>query len=825
MKRVLLTAATVLVGMITTAQVTRMPAYPLITHDPYFSVWSFTDKLNESATKHWTGVDQSFVGLISVDNKIYTFMGDFNQPSTSLVKVGEGNPVGCLYTESDPGKDWMKESFDDSKWQIGKIPFGKGWGNDQATFWDSKDIWVRRTIELNKTNIDQLILQLRHDDDVEVYINGIPAYSCKECYIGSIKEYKLSDEVKKSLKKGKNVIALHCINVAGNAWLDVGLAEQKTKKQIERAEQLSVEVTATKTNYRFQCGPVELDLDFLSPLIASDLDLLSRPVSYVNFKTKSLDDKEHKITLQFNVAGNIATNDPSQTIETATARNGDLTYAKVGASRQMILGKKGDDLRIDWGYAYLASGDPAITIATASSKMIQNFASTGKTPIVEESDHKTFLSASTSFITKANTTTNHHLLLAYDDILSIQYFGKNLPAWWKKNHGSIEQLLKTAEAEYALISKKCEKFDKKLFADASASGGKEYAALCVGAYRQSLAAHKLVRGDNDEVLFPQKENFSNGSIWTVDVTYPSAPLTLIYNPTLLKGMIEPLFYYSESGKWAKPFPAHDLGTYPIANGQTYPEDMPVEEAGNMILLTAAICKAEKSASFAMKHWRTLSQWVDFLVKDGFDPANQLCTDDFAGHLARNANLSMKAIVGIAAYAQMADAIGDKNNADRFRSIAKKYVTEWINLAEDGDYYSLTFDKKNTWSQKYNLVWDKLLELNLFPEMVYKKEIVHYIKIQQPFGLPLDSRKTYTKSDWVMWTATLAKNDNEFKSLMLPIYKYMNETPTRVPLGDWHETTNGKHVAMQARSVVGGYFIKLLEYYWLKNPSAYSSMNK
>ncbi|MDR2120699.1 MAG: DUF4965 domain-containing protein [Tannerella sp.] len=794
----------------------RAPAYPLVTVDPYFSGWSTSDRLYDDAVRHWTEEKRPLTGAIRVDGRVYRFMGIEEPPLVTLAPMASEAGWTARYTRQAPARGWHEPGFDDSGWSEGAAAFGSEGETAVCTVWDGDgtEIFVRREITLDEIDDGwKILLIYSHDDDFTLYINGRETVNTGYRWNKDVLII-LEGEARQSLRVGRNVIAAHGKNMTGGALVDFGLYAEKTSEQYfeTTAEQLSADVQATQTRYRFACGTVDLQLTFTAPLLMHDLDLLSRPVNYISYSVTPNDGQAHEVEIYFDAAPAWALDKAEQESASETFEKDGLLFLKTGSTAQEILGKRGDNVRIDWGYFYLCAEadrtEAAAGNAAAMHARFKNEGAVGNAAPGADGDSRLALSRS---LGKINGTVEGKIMVGYDDIYAIQYFGENLRPYWNRDgKRSIEAVLHQACADYAELKAACDRFDLELMTKAADAGGKEYAELCALAYRQSISAHKLVEAPNGELLFLSKENFSNGSIGTVDVTYPSAPLYLLYNTELAKGLLNHIFYYSESGRWTKPFAAHDVGTYPQANGQTYGGDMPVEESGNMLILTAAIAVREGNADYAAQHWPTLAVWADYLAEKGLDPENQLCTDDFAGHFAHNANLSVKAILGIASCGYLAERLGKKEEAEKYASLARTMAAKWIEMADDGDHFRLTFDQPGTWSQKYNLVWDKLLRLGIFPPTVAQKEIAYYLTKQDVYGLPLDNRQTYTKSDWVVWTATLATDRETFERFIRPVHLFMHETTDRVPMSDWYFTDIPMHAGFQARSVVGGYFIKMLE---------------
>jgi len=595
-------------------------------------------------------------------------------------------------------------------------------------------------------------------------------------------------------------------------------------RDIPVLKQLSRAIWPTRTIYDFEDAGIHLTLTFFTPALPDDLDVLSRPVTYVSWNVRSVDGQPHATSLYFDASAQLATNTDDDTVVWGRERVGDMQALRIGTNAQPVLAKSGDNLRIDWGWLYVAvPPQPGTETAASNAEAREQFAQNGSLPASDDLDmprpakhSMPVLAVRFDLGSVSSAPVSRRVLLAYDDRFSIEYLNRRLRAYWRRNGMTTAEMLEKAEADESSLRTRAEAFDKELVSDLTQEGGEHYAQLATLAYRQTIAAHKLVADVDGTPMLFSKENFSNGCIDTVDVTYPSSPFFLLLNPKLLQAQLHPMMEYASLPRWRWPFAPHDLGTYPLANGQVYgggerteDDQMPVEESGNLIILVNALAHAEGTAAFAQQYWETLSKWAQYLKEKGLDPENQLSTDDFAGHLPHNTNLSIKAIEALGSYAQLAQMLGKKQEAEEYRKLAEQMAAKWKDMAIEGDHYKLAFDQAGTWSQKYNLVWDRVLGLHLFSPQIVDQELAFYLKHQNAFGLPLDNRKTYTKLDWIVWTATLSEKQSDFIALTDPLYKYMTESPTRVPLSDWFETTDGKQVGFQARSVVGGVYMKML----------------
>jgi hypothetical protein len=587
---------------------------------------------------------------------------------------------------------------------------------------------------------------------------------------------------------------------------------------VEAFPQVGLQVLPTRSIYDFDNGQVHVTLTFLSPALPHELDVLTRPLSYLTWSVRSVDGKSHAVSLFDSASSQLSVNTPDQKVAWSREKAGSLTALKVGTVAQTLFSPAGDDTRIDWGYAYLAAPTAQAQAAIgATDDLLSSFVQTGALPAGDDTrmpraanDAEPAMAVAFDLGSVGAKPVERQAMVAYDEIYEVKFFGEKLRPYWSRNGMTAAQLLETSAREFSAINQRCVLFDGELMADLAKEGGPEYARMGALAYRQCLAGTGIAADRHKQPLLFTKENTSNGDIATMDVIFPMDPMLILLSPTLAKASIVPILAYGGSPRWRFPNAPHDLGTYPVARGtDDGGEQMPVEESGNVLLICDAIAREDGNANFVTPYWKKLSQWAQYLQQFGQDPEDQLCTDDFMGHLAHNTNLSVKAILALASYADLCRMRGETANAEKYQRLAKGFAKHWIQVANDGDHYRLAFDKPNTWSQKYNLVWDKILGLNIFPPSVAKTEVNFYKSVLQPYGLPLDSRTKLTKSDWTIWSATLADNRQDFLTLTAPLYAYLNSTSARVAFADSYETNVNTNAGMHARPVIGGIFIRML----------------
>ena len=566
------------------------------------------------------------------------------------------------------------------------------------------------------------------------------------------------------------------------------------------AKLTSLTVTPTTTCLVSEAGGVQLETSFAAPAFPGDTDLMSMPITLVRFRLSALDGAAHQVKLRLHLSDRFCYDGEIRPamFSDAFTLNGHAA-AWCGQAGQKPLSHSGDHVTIDWVYLYLTA-EADVKPVGDGLEMTWEGAAEGEVRAV----------------------------IAYDDIASINYFGDLCKAWYRRNGATIVDAIVRTMAGFDAIMADCAALDAQVLADAEKAGGAAYAKVVCAAWRQTLAAHKLIATPKGDMALLSKENDSNGCIGTVDVSYPSIPMFLRYNPELVNALCRPVLEFASMPVWQEDFAPHDVGRYPNATGQVYAArrrvkngethplyylypagtdvydpryQMPVEEAGNMLVMLEAAIEYGADRSLADQYRGLLDQWVQYLLRYGEDPGEQLCTDDFAGHLAHNSNLAAKAMVGVACYGRLT---GDASYEEQAKAMAARFAEK---TGMNGNT-PLTLDGKG-WSMKYNLLWDKVLKLGLLPESFYAAETSSYLPRINRYGLPLDSRADYTKSDWICWTAALADDMQVREALLAPIALMLQETTSRVPFSDWYDTKTGRYQAFIARSVQGGILAPML----------------
>lgn len=577
------------------------------------------------------------------------------------------------------------------------------------------------------------------------------------------------------------------------------------KHTIPVIQQKELDVTPYITKYVFENSIIRLTVSFWTPLIFEDLHLFSMPCSFVDYQIEILDHLKHTISVCVYAGEEFVYDKKSRPCDKSIEQYSGIRYIKLGQKKQRPLCKSGDSVSADWGFLYAFGGQYSFSEEKRRSICVSN-----------------------TFDTDASVNFTH--IFAYDDVFSVEYFGTPLTGLWKEKFDDIGQAIDYCANHHDHLYCKIKEQENQIIQEAE-HFGKSYVQIISAAARQVLAAHKLVRSPQGELLYLSKECHSNGCINTVDVSYPAVPMFLLYKPELVKAMLSGIFEFAHMPLWQADYAPHDIGRYPHADGQVYSlwenrvinrrkiykrskftiynqnSQMPVEECGNMLILSYAYYIMTKDDAQMRENYDLLSKWAAYLRNKGVILDNQLCTDDFAGHSEKNVNLAIKEIMGLACFSKIASVLGHTN--DYFET-AEAYAKQLISLTKHNGYLSFAIDDLN-WSLKYNLVWDILFDFNLFDKSIYDAESLKYREELNAYGVPLDFRKDFTKTDWMMWASILDASGKNIGLFADCIVQYLNDTKDRNCFTDWYDTKTAKECGFNHRSVQAGLWMPVLKY--------------
>ena len=542
--------------------------HTLLAIAPGFTIKATEDTLNKTYPCLRSGKMFPLTGILKVDGKSYRFLGGDSLRISSLAPLSNEN-LGWQgkYSYLFPGRGWEQREYNDSLWNKGKGAFGSENGKFQAhTVWGAKNIYVRRHITIaNKDTLKERKVYLRYiyDDQIKLYCNGEYLLG-EEAFLPQTGCYRLTDETVAQIINGDNVIAAYGGNAEGTAFLDFGLyVENKTYVDVKPAILKQMNMQATQTHYVFQCGDVELLIDFVSPSLSEKWDMTGWPVGFLSYQIHAKDEKEHTVEILFDV------------------------------DMEWLLGRSKVDSWCEQNWRFAKSDSLYLAMEANESTF-------------SSEDGHVILSQKLS----AKNEDKGALLIGYEEGQTLQYGGENLRPFWNNDGAKeVKELMKSVGNRCQELRQESEKLDYKWNDKALQVGGETLAEYILPAYRNFLSSHRFVLSPDDK-LFCFGDTLGN-----VREAYKSFPALLFFNRVdWMKSLLDPVFIYCEGIYWNKKHPPYDIGLYPVSGKQVKLESCAVEAAANMLIMTTAIVEAEQDFGYADMHWSQLILWADYLQK-------------------------------------------------------------------------------------------------------------------------------------------------------------------------------------------------------------------
>ncbi len=650
----------------------RMPAYPLLTNDPYFSIWSCTDTLTDQNTQHWSGREMPILGLVRINGKAYRFIG------------------------------------------------------------------------------------------------------------------KADDKASKS--------AIPALPMKG-----------------ERPEH-----SPFTTFYTYEMDSVTIFVTFRSPLLPDDVHVMARPISYIEITGISKAKTAKKIDLYLGLSSDLVLSSANQKVKAEPFGTSGLKVLRMGNAKQAPLQTPGDQVSANCGHLYIAAADSAEQSISSMETAIQDFVSKASIKNNPKLSKHLVINTVLHFNTSGSRTFRADFMLAYDEQYAVEYFGEMYKPYWKyDNYGGMEELLRKGWHEHNAIKMRCESYTTSLRSRLESVGGVEYWYLCERAFRQIMASHKLVKSPFGEVYLLAKANGGGGFTNKIQDVYDSAPFFLTLNPRLMHALLDPIFHCAEQKDWPNPFPPNDLGIYPKVNGQAGSEEQPIDQCASMLILTAALCRAEGYDQYAKDHWPMLKKWAETLQQNivAMEDRKETNVKTINERVPWSTATSLKAIIALKAFCNMAQRVDDEKTCEKLKPLITMLIDIWKGTAIEQDHTRMMFAKRQSWSLKEDMIWDKLLNINLLDSVDYVREANFMQTKFERFGVPSNSAGIAGNIKTAYWVALLADREECFKAVMRIHGNQIDHTLHREPLSGIYDTKTGMPISGKAGASLGGIYLQALAAKW------------